>query len=106
MTLSTPPPRAHAARAEFRSIDILKLVVSIIEGPLNETPVGAGLALDQLEGKGYIKEWFPLHDKQELDHLYSQWMRWCGGAWDQPLSRIRGYFGGTTASPFLVLSAV
>jgi len=83
------------ALAEFRSIDVLKLVISIIEGPLNETPVGAGLALDELEAKGYILEWFPLHDQQELNQLYHQWMQWFSGVWDQPLSRIRSYFGGT-----------
>ena len=68
--------------------------MSIVKGPLNETPIGAGLALDELEEHGYIKESFPLHDVNELSDLYQSWMVWVVSFWDTPVSRIRAYFGG------------
>lgn len=41
--------------AEFREIDIVKLVYSILQGDPTATPPGAGLALADLNHKGYIK---------------------------------------------------
>ena len=40
---------------EFREIDIVKLVFSILQGDPTATPPGAGLALGDLHHKGYIK---------------------------------------------------
>lgn len=40
---------------EFREIDIVKLVVSIIEASDEDRPAGANLALDQLQAEGWIE---------------------------------------------------
>jgi len=50
--LSSPCPLFFS---EFREIDVVKLVYSILQGDESATPAGAGLALSDLEHRGFIE---------------------------------------------------
>ena len=56
----------------FRSVDRVKLIMSILKCDPNEN--GAGLVLEKLLKAEIILAAFPLHDRSELQACQSKWL--------------------------------
>lgn len=72
-------------------VQALKLLRSIMEARA-DTDGGAGLDLDELQGKGNISRWFPGHSDRAKADLMKQW----GGVrmpWNAPVGRVKEYMG-------------
>ena len=66
----------------FRSVDRVKLIMSILKCDPNEN--GAGLVLEKLLKAEIILAAFPLHDRSELQACQSKWLVYWSWPWDQP----------------------
>jgi len=91
-------PRSNSI---FRSVDRIKLIMSILKWPASDN--GAGLALEQLLAKKAILHAFPLHDRTELRALQGRWLRYWAWPWQQPFTRIKDYFGEKVGLYFVFL---
>jgi hypothetical protein len=67
----------------FRSVDRVKLIMSILKCDPNEN--GAGLVLEKLLKAEIILAAFPLHDRSELQACQSKWLVY----WSWPWARTR-----------------
>ena len=85
----------------FRSVDRVKLVLSIIKADPNEN--GAGLVLQKLLKNGIIVGAYPLHDVNELRAVQDRWLNYWAWPWNQPFGRIKDYFGEKIGLYFLFL---
>eukprot|EP01035_Chromulina_nebulosa_P017620 gene17620-23197_t len=69
----------------FSTLIRLKLIVSILE---YSGEGGLGLEIDTA-----FEDCFPLHNPMERDELARYWLNWSVRPWDQPIERIKEYFG-------------
>ena len=94
-------------RIPFRSVDRIKLLMSIFEAPLSAK--GCKFDFDKLRrpngqrskpSEAAIVSNFPLHDSQERRQLQKMWMAWAVRPNGQPFDRIKDYFGEKVALYF------
>lgn len=100
--IHTPTLQSHPAShtphwAEFSETDHINLIVSILEGPSDVIPRGANLALDSMVSKGYLANYFPLHEQQSKAYLKRKWLTFCYHPWKMPLTLIRNYYRESVA---------
>lgn len=85
----------------LREVDIVTLVITILEAPVDAVPSGAGLTLHELCTKNKaILDFYPLHDKVLSSALEDRWCRWSVLPWQQPLDDIETYLGPKIALYF------
>lgn len=82
-------------------VQALKLLRSVMEARA-DTDAGAGLDLDELQGKGHISRWFPGHSDRAKAELMRQWGG-CRMPWNAPVGRVKEYMGEKVAYYFLFL---
>lgn len=65
--------------------------VTLVKAPEPFEDEESGLLLQQALHSRFVKEWFPLHDDKERHELVETWVK----QWnkEQPLNRVRSYFG-------------
>ena len=85
----------------FRSVDRVKLIMSILKCDPNEN--GAGLVLEKLLKAEIILAAFPLHDRSELQACQAKWLVYWSWPWDQPFVKIKDYFGEKIGLYFVFL---
>jgi len=85
----------------FRSVDRVKLIMSIIRADPNEN--GGGLVLEKLIKAEIIMAAFPLHDRSELQACQAKWLVYWGWPWAQPFTKIKDYFGEKIGLYFVFL---
>lgn len=69
----------------------LKLLLNTIKAHISDG--GCALNLVDLQAKGCIVAYFPLHEATELKSLKEKWFSWKFAPWKQPLGPIKDYFG-------------
>lgn len=89
-------------RTVFRSVDRLKLILSIIKSSHNEG--GCNLDIYKILQEGGIIGSFPIHDKLEVLNLQDKWLVFWQWPWDQPIDDVKNYFGEKVALYFLWLA--
>lgn len=76
---------------QFRNVDRIKLISSIIEAPIPQQ--GCGLKIKDLTVKKACLAAFPLHDYLDLTILQHKWLRLLTPPHKQPEDDIKDYFG-------------
>ena len=87
----------------FRSVDRVKLIMSILKCDPNEN--GAGLVLEKLLKAEIILAAFPLHDRSELQACQSKWLVYWSWPWARTRvsrSRRRGHLRGPNSDAIAV----
>jgi len=85
----------------FRSVDRVKLIMSIIKFPSSDN--GANLVLEQLVDNEIIEAAYPLHDPNENGQLQAKWLVYWAWPWEQPFVRIKDYYGEKVGLYFVFL---
>jgi len=85
----------------FRGVDRAKLILSILVWPPSKGNNGAGLPLEKLLSSKILKAAFPLQDFNELQPLLKKWIVYWAWPWDQPVTKIKDYFGEKIGFYFL-----
>jgi len=87
----------------FRSVDRVKLIMSILKCDPNEN--GAGLVLEKLLKAEIILAAFPLHDRSELQACQAKWLVYWSWPWARTRvsrSRHRGHLRGPNSDTIAV----
>ena len=82
----------------FRGVDRIKIIMSILESAVHND--GCGLNLNRLCVEKAVLAVYPLHDDDELLMLQSKWITAFAWPWNQPIERIKDYFGEKIALYF------
>ena len=77
----------------FRSTDRIKLIISILESKITDSPPGCGLSVNDLLHKEAVLAAFPLHDYTILKDIQKKWLKLHARPSSQPISEIKDYFG-------------
>lgn len=72
----------------FRTVDRIKLLISIFEAHIQNNPPGCGLELNNFISNQIVLSHFPLHDYAELRSLEKRWIKLFSSLKDQPI----GYY--------------
>jgi len=84
---------AHDFDEPFRSTDRIKLIISILESKVTDSPPGCGLSVNDLLHKEAVLAAFPLHDYTILKDIQKKWLKLHAWPSSQPISEIKDYFG-------------
>ena len=82
----------------FRGVDRIKIIMSILESAVHND--GCGLNLNRLCVEKAVLAVYPLHDDDELLMLQSKWITAFAWPWNQPIERVKDYFGEKIALYF------
>jgi len=79
----------------FTAIQKIRMIRAFIETPMLKG--GACLPVQALINENIILAIYPLHETEELEELDSEWFPIHIMPWQQPISKIRNYFGESIA---------
>jgi hypothetical protein len=85
-------------RIPFRSVDRLKLILTIIDARANQG--GCFIDTNMHIERGALEGFYPLHEVGEKDALQRKWVVCCASPGNQPLGDIRDYMGEKIALYF------
>lgn len=96
-------PAANNRKHIFRGVDRINLIFSIFQASTQPQPPGAGLNISKLIATKTVLACFPLHDNDELKALQRKWLDLTSPPWNQPVLKIKDYFGDRIGLYFLYL---
>ncbi len=67
------------------SLFSLRLLISIFEANVNDTPAGCGLELSNMVAQEAALAHFPLHNYGVLQKLESKWLQPFSSSYEQPI---------------------
>jgi len=94
----------NGVTSEFGSVDRIKLLQTVFEGPLSEKCCGLNLSL--LKSHGCVECVMPLHNPKEKVMLEKKWLRAHQLPWKQPVWDVKAYFGEKVALYFAFVGHV
>ena len=87
----------------FRGVDRIKLILSIIEATPNDQPPGCDITLQDLQHHKCVLASFPIHEYDELKKLTLAWLTLWSWPWNQPIEKVKDYYGERIGFYFLFL---
>ncbi len=83
-----PAPLDPSITHCMRSVDRVKLLISIFEANVSESPPGCGMELGNFIAHKVVLAHFPLHNYEELQSIQKKWLVFFALPSQQPISKL------------------